>query len=245
MIAGIIASAFWLCFIVFTSLLFCVLGLCRLGYYIAGRDRFDLLAHRFGWVWARVTLALGPRWKVSLIDQSHLRDLERSPAVIVSNHASMTDIWIISSLGVQFRFLSKIEVFKTPIIGTAMRWAGYIPIKRGDKQSHQDALRLSAECLKRGVSMLYFPEGTRSVDGVMLPFKIGAFKLASECDVAILPIVITGTENMLPKGSAIPHPAHVRVKIMDPMRHHAGEDYQAFADRVRNAMSTEKQKLLN
>lgn len=233
------AVLFWILFIAITVLHFLILAIHRL---MVGRPPdFDRIAHRYGTSWAKWTLRCGPKWVVET--PIHREKLTQQACVLVCNHSSMTDIWVLFLLDTQFRWLSKIEVFQIPVIGTAMRWAGYIPVRRGDKSSHIQALQSSADCLRRGISMLFFPEGTRSETGEMRPFKAGAFKLAMEERVAIQPVVLVGADKLIPKGSAVPHPAKVRMQILDPVWPHDGEDVQAFADRVREQMVKAQQVL--
>ena len=94
-----------------------------------------------------------------------------------------------------------------------MSAAGYVAVKRSDKRSHIECFRKAREHLGRGTSMLFFPEGTRSRDGRLLPFKSGAFKLAKDCDVPILPITLEGASHLLPKGSFAPAVATVTITI--------------------------------
>lgn len=85
-----------------------------------------------------------------------------------------------------------------------MAWCGYIPINRGDPTSHKEALAKAARWLQMGTPMFFFPEGTRSHDGTLKPFKVGAFKIADENGVSVVPIAIKGAKDLLPKGSAVP-----------------------------------------
>ena len=163
---------------------------------------------------------------------------------MVSNHASAVDIWAVFMTECQFRWLSKAEVFRIPVIGTAMRWAGYVPIKRGEKASYSVAMDQSSDWLRQGVSMIFFPEGTRSVDGKLRPFKSGAFRLAEKADVPILPIALIGTNELLEKRSIVPKPATVTIRILPPSRRQETETQDAFIERIREDIRRHAEKAL-
>ncbi len=182
--------------------------------------------------WAKSIIFLTPGWKVRVEGCENLPRKDQA-CVFVANHESATDIFVTYYIGSQFRWLSKAEVFKVPMIGLSMKWAGYVGIKRGQKQSHIKALEESAEWLKKGIPMLFFPEGTRSETGELRPFKIGAFKLADEQNVTVVPIVLHGTRHLLKKHSATPGTANVTVKILPAMRRRGDETYETFASRTR------------
>jgi len=157
-----------------------------------------------------------PGWRVT-VDGSEYLPQDGQPMVVVANHESMSDIWAMYYLGIQFRWLSKESVFKVPMVGQAMQWAHYVPIKRGSRESASMAMEESAARVRQGLSMFFFPEGTRSRDGVMKPFKSGAFKLAQNEQVPILPVAIHGAGDLLPKGSWMPGEARVRIKVLPPL----------------------------
>jgi 1-acyl-sn-glycerol-3-phosphate acyltransferase len=121
--------------------------------------------------------------------------------VICVNHQSQVDILALSNLHGSWRWVSKVEIFRIPFLGWAMKSIGTPGVKRGDKASGQKMLEQCRVWLDRGVSILMFPEGTRSDDGSLLPFKPGAFKLALETGRPVLPIALDGTRFCLPKHS--------------------------------------------
>ena len=123
------------------------------------------------------------------------------PFVIVSNHQGMGDIMMAFTLDHHFKWISKAANFYVPFMGWFMYHAGYIPLVRGKKNSVAQCMERAREYLDMGVSVLFFPEGTRSHDGVVKPFKRGAFQLALDAGVDILPMGISGTLNALPKGT--------------------------------------------
>lgn len=185
--------------------------------------------------WGRGLIQLMPGWKVTIEGRENLPP-DGTPVVIVANHESMADIWAMYYLGVQFRWLSKKEVFDLPMIGSAMRWAGYVSVDRKSRESGVDAMRQSAQRLRSGLAMFFFPEGTRSADGKIKDFKLGAFKLARDEQASVLPLAIHGAGDLFPKGSALPGDhAHIRIRILPmlPPPSKDGEDLHAFASRVR------------
>ncbi len=139
--------------------------------------------------------------------------------IYMSNHQSNFDIPVLlSKLPVQFRWLAKAELFKIPIFGRGMRGAGYISIDRSNRKSAFHSLTRAAESIRNGTSVLIFPEGTRSRDGRLQPFKKGGFVLAVDAGVPIVPIIIQGTDAMMPKGSLLIRRQTVCVEIKPPIQ---------------------------
>ena len=133
--------------------------------------------------------------------------------VVVSNHESQADPFLISSLPWEMKWLGKAELFRVPVVGWSMWLAGDVPVRRGDARSGHDAMRRCARWLDRGVPVMIFPEGTRSPDGNLLPFKDGAFRLALDADAQVLPIAVEGTRQALPKHSWHFGKARARVAV--------------------------------
>jgi 1-acyl-sn-glycerol-3-phosphate acyltransferase len=123
----------------------------------------------------------------------------RRPFVVVSNHESFADILLISHLPWEMKWLSKAELFRIPIMGWMMWLVGDIPVKRGFGPSAVEALARCRAALANRVSVMIFPEGTRSKTAELLPFKDGAFRLAIEAGVPILPVAVSGTSTALRK----------------------------------------------
>lgn len=147
---------------------------------------------------SRVVSAAHPFWKHTISgtlppDASH-------GYVIISNHESHADSVLIAHLPFSARWMAKEELLRIPFLGWMMRMAGDIPVRRGDRASGVEALGHMADHLRAGGSVVIFPEGTRSADGTMGPFKDGAFRLAIETQRPILPLVLTGCGQALPKG---------------------------------------------
>lgn len=160
--------------------------------------------------------------------------------VYMSNHQSNFDIPVLlSALPVQFRWLAKAELFKIPIFGRSMRGAGYISIDRSNRKSAFKSLARAAAMIRNGTSVMIFPEGTRSSDGVLLPFKKGGFVLAVDAGVPIIPIVITGTHEIMPKGRMLICRRRVRIDVGNPIQtsDYTRKTKDDLMARVREAMS--------
>ncbi len=143
--------------------------------------------------------------------------------ILMPNHQSNFDIPVLlGCLPVQFRWLAKAELFKIPIFGRGMRGCGYISIDRSNRKSAFRSLAEAAQKIRNGVSVLIFPEGTRSWDGEIQPFKKGGFMLSVDAGVPIIPIVISGTRTIMPKGKLLIRRQSVTMKILAPI---ATSDY--------------------
>ena len=142
--------------------------------------------------------------------------------VFCGNHLSYMDTpTVLSNIPVQFRFLAKEGLFKIPFLGTHLAHAGHVPVARGDPRAAVKTMAQAAELLnKRAVSLLIFPEGGRSHDGNLQPFKEGAAYIAIKAQVPLVPIALIGTREVLPMGSGIFHGGPVRLRIGDPIPTH-------------------------
>jgi 1-acyl-sn-glycerol-3-phosphate acyltransferase len=157
-----------------------------------------------------------PVWKVTI--EGKEKAVPGTTYVIISNHQSILDILLINSLKLRFKWISKVENIKVPFLGWYLKMAGYITVNRGNEESKVEMLEKSFECLKRDISIMLFPEGTRSPDRQIGFFKRGAFQLALQAKVPILPILIDGTGGILPKHGLIFNSGHhITVRVLDPV----------------------------
>ena len=171
--------------------------------------------HKIARLWGR-SILVASRINVTVKGMSNIDPA--SPYIYMPNHQSNFDIPVLlGHLTVQFRWLAKMELFKIPIFGRAMRKAGYISIDRNNRESAFKSLAAAANQIKSGVSVLIFPEGTRSRDGRIRPFKKGGFVMAIDAGVPIVPVVITGTRAIMPKGKFRVYKGHVRMDIQKPI----------------------------
>jgi 1-acyl-sn-glycerol-3-phosphate acyltransferase len=138
--------------------------------------------------------------------------------LFLSNHQSLLDPLIqLVGLRRDLAFLAKRELFRWPLLNWGLRWMDCAPIDRSDRERTVESLRQAAEKLKRGVSFLAYPEGTRTPDGTLLPFRKGAFLLALDAGVPIVPVTILGAYEVMPKGPLRCRPGHVRVVVHEPI----------------------------
>ncbi len=209
-----------------------VMGLSRLRHREDPTQRMPgRWMRRFG----RTTSALTPVWSFS-VDGTPPPDILERAYVVVSNHESTADPFLLSWLPWDMRWVAKEELFHLPLIGLMMRFGGDIPIKRGSRDSVE---RMMAECrrsLRAGIPVMMFPEGTRSPNGDLLPFKDGAFQLAVDAGVPILPVALAGTRNCRPKGSKWFGRARALARVLEPVDTSGmtGADVAQLRDRVRD-----------
>ena len=147
------------------------------------------------------------------------------PAVFIFNHQSNADMLIAAKLiRKQARGVAKKELQKMPILGQLMTAAGTIFLDRDNKEKSIEAMKPAVESLKSGTSVIIFPEGTRSFDYTLGPFKKGAFHLAMQAQVPIVPIVIKNAHDAMPRGSNIFKPSAIEVVVLPPI---STEDWTA------------------
>lgn len=141
----------------------------------------------------------------------------RRPYVVVANHESYADVFLISCFPWEMKWLSKDTMFKIPCMGWMMQMAGDIKLVRGDRDSTLNAIAQCRDRLAKKVSVMIFPEGTRSKTQEMLPFKDGAFRLAIESQAPVLPIAVAGTRNAMAKGTFRFLRAHALAQVLEPI----------------------------
>ena len=166
-------------------------------------DRRLAILHAHTCLWTSCYVWLSPLWKITIKGRENV---DRKKAyVLVGNHQSMLDILIVFRTFIHFKWVSKASMFRFPIIGWNMWLNGYIWIDRSSKvQSQRKMLRECAKNLQRGSSVLIFPEGTRSRNGELRPFKEGAFLIALQQKTDILPMVIDDSYKALPEKGIMP-----------------------------------------
>lgn len=238
-----IRSVFGWCSVVFlTVLLFFPLVTLFLVTFPLDRDRKSL--HVIVSLWAKAILIVSPVMSVHIEGRQHLRS--KQAYVLVANHQSLVDILAVLYVAHPFKFVAKKELFWIPFLGWALSVAGYIPLVRTSHSSGKEALQRSIQYLKRGTSVLFFPEGTRSRDGEIHNFKAGAFRIAAQEGLPVAPIVIDGTRDIIKKGSLVVRSRrNVTVQIGRP-RFSEGQDdlaIERFLNEVRSDMIERLEKL--
>ncbi len=177
-------------------------------------DRRLVLLHRFTCFWASLYSWTNPAWRVRIEGRERI---DRGTAyVMVANHLSLLDILVLFRLHTHFKWVSKVENFSIPFIGWNMRLNRYIEIRRGNRTSVVQMMRDARAALNEGNSIMMFPEGTRSAHGRLKAFKPGAFELAKDTGSPILPIVIQGTAEALPKRGFVLQGRHpITITILE------------------------------
>ncbi len=187
-------------------------------------------------LWSPVLLALG-RGKLEVIGQENV-DPKR-PTVYVSNHQSTVDIPVLfMALPVNFRYVAKSQLKYVPLIGWYLWLAGHIFVDRADSRKAIASLDAAALRIRNGISIVVYPEGTRSPDGRILPFKKGPFALALKAGVAVVPVTIEGSGKLMPKNSWDLKGGLIRVKIGKPIdpTQFAENDREGLARAVRSVI---------
>jgi 1-acyl-sn-glycerol-3-phosphate acyltransferase len=204
-----------------------------------GRYAVGYLFRRIGPVMA----TLNPLWRFRY--SGKLPPDPRRPFVVVSNHESFADILLISHLPWEMKWLSKAELFRIPFLGWMMQIVGDVPVKRGFGPSAVEAMTRCKEILGQRVSVMIFPEGTRSTTADLLPFKDGAFRLAIEAGVPILPLVVYGTGTALPKHDWRFGRSIAEVRVLEPIETTGLTlaDVPELRDRVRHLIVAGREEL--
>jgi len=208
-------SCLYLVWVVFISaILFPIAVLIRL--ITTPFDRKLVVLNFFSHFWGSLYFWTNPFWSLEISGREHLP--KNRPVVFISNHLSTIDVLVVSRLFTHFKWVSKIENFKIPFIGWTMYLNRYVAIKRGGLSSIKSMMKQSNSHLANGSPIFIFPEGSRASDGVLKSFKTGAFKIAQEADVDIIPIVLSGTDKAVPKNSLMfKGHQHIGVKVLPPI----------------------------
>ncbi len=177
-------------------------------------DRRRLAAHYMGTFWAWHYQSLIPFWQLSLKGREKIP--RKRPVVMIANHRSLVDILALYKIRRPFKWTSKAENFKLPFVGMVLSLTNSIRITRESLRAGAQFMEQAEAEMRKGSSILLFPEGTRSKDLRMRPFKEGAFVLAKRMQCGIIPIVHTGSERAFDKGSwVLKGRCHIRIQVLD------------------------------
>jgi 1-acyl-sn-glycerol-3-phosphate acyltransferase len=207
------SALIWLVGIALTVALFIVMAVISIILYPFDRKR--KFTHAQCYWWTDALTALNPYWDVKV---EGLDNIDHTKTyVAVSNHQSLADIVLMYKTKMQFKWVAKESLFKIPVLGWNMSLARHIQLKRGDFSSIKKVHKEASEWINRGVSVLFFPEGTRTENAIG-EFQNGAFKLAIKEKVPVLPILIQGTRDAIPKGSwRFNTKISCRIKVLPPI----------------------------
>jgi len=207
---------------------------------------FDKGRYATGYTFRRLCVLhqwLNPMWKFKTSGQ--LPANKRNPYVMVSNHESFVDMLLLSHLKMEMKYLSKESILRIPLVGWMMKMSGDVSLLRGDRSSGAAALIVCEKWLKRKMSVMIFPEGTRSFDGEMRSFKDGAFVLAIRTQTPMLPVVVHGTRSALRKSDWRMGDTKAEVRVLEIIETTGMtlNDVPALRERVRDVMIAEIAKM--
>lgn len=190
--------------------------------------------------WARMLLRVsGVRVQVEGLEQID----PGGSYVFIANHLSYMDTPVaLAHIPVQFRFLAKRGLFQIPLLGTHLSRAGHIPVPREDPRASVKTMQIAAEKIQqKNISLLIFPEGGRSHDGLLRPFKEGGAYIAIRAGAPVVPLVMTGTREVLPFGSGVVQPGDVTLRVLEPIATSGLtlKDRGALTERVRGLIAAE------
>lgn len=208
-----------------------MLALCRLfdpdpAHYYTGK-----LFRKLG----KAISKINPNWQIIISGRMEVDD--RAPYIVVCNHLSQADIPLISNLPWEMKWVAKKELFEAPVVGWMMKLAGDIAVDRSADDRKDTTFKQARYYLENHCSVMFFPEGTRSRNGKLNAFTWGAFELAISEQKPILPLVIDGTQNTLPKKSwKFGIAKHIKLKVLDPVSTEGLQksDTRSLTEDVRN-----------
>ncbi len=228
-----ISVIYYFCFFFFILLYFPIFILVYLVTLPFDKER--LVLHRASGFWGKGIYRMGIGWHTKV---EGLENIDKSkPYVILVNHQSFLDIPLMYVIPLNFKWISKKEVYKMPIFGMVLYMHGDIAIERGSSDGLKKMIRQSVARLSRGTSVIIFPEGTRSRTGRINRFKPGAFSLAKSAGVDLLPVVADGNRNIM-DGWKVRSPHTFTVRVLEPIKadYIASKDIKELAEEVHSIM---------
>jgi 1-acyl-sn-glycerol-3-phosphate acyltransferase len=200
-------------------------------------DRKGRMVHRYARLWGKVPL-LANRVKVKVEGMEQLEG--EGPYIFMSNHQGSFDIFaLLGYLPFQFKWLAKKELFSIPFFGWTMAAAGYISIDREGTRKTVQSINEAARKMREGMSLVIFPEGSRSPNGSIQPFKKGGFTLAIRSKVPIIPIAITGSREIMPKEKLTATSGEIKIRMDLPIetKNYSLKDRESLMERVNQVIS--------
>lgn len=199
-------------------------------------DKRTWILHRYSIVWALFYVWINPLWKLDVKGRKNIK--KGKMYVIISNHQSALDIVVLYGIRTHFKWIAKRELFKVPVVGWNLLLNRHIPVDRNSSRSAVAMMQKAVDHIKQGSSILVFPEGTRSIDGEIKRFKDGAFLIAKRAEVAILPVVINGTLETLPKSGMVGGRQIFTIRVLPEI------PFDSFKDKSATEIAKEMQQLI-
>lgn len=197
-------------------------------------DRSGRAPHLCAISWSRIALRLAG---VKLVVEGQEKVPQGQPVIFMGNHQSNFDIpALFVATPSRFAWIAKEELFRIPVFGQALRRAGYIPLDRSDGRRARKSLDNAAVRIRNGASVVIFPEGTRSKDGKLLPFKKGGFLLAAKAGVPVVPFVINGSHRINPPPTLVLRPGVITIRFFEQIPGEHQPD--ALSDHLRTLISS-------
>jgi 1-acyl-sn-glycerol-3-phosphate acyltransferase len=230
-----VTVAFWLAVVLTMPLLFVVSALVFVVSAPFDPDRRVL--HAFVCRSCHAYLHLNPLWRVRVEGRERI---PRGPSVLVVNHQSLADVAACMGLHRPFKFVSKASLFSLPLVGWSMRMLRYVRLERGRPHSTRAMLEDCRRWLRRGMAVLMFPEGTYAPGEALLHFKPGAFLLARDERVPLVPVLLTGTRDLVVgDGPWMAPRVDIRVRVLDPIDFPPGAEAMQVAAEMRERFARE------
>jgi len=205
-------------------------------------DRRRRIMHYHSSLWCKLALSISPLWKVRFEGKEYL-DRSKSHVVVI-NHQSLLDVLIAFRLFYPVKMIGKSILAFVPIIGWNLFLSGHLLVNRKNTKSQFKAIRKMEHLLTHGDSLLVFPEGTRTKDGDIAEFKKGAFRSATSTGTDVLPVIIDGPFQLLPKkGFIVNIQRDIIIKVLPPISVEKGDKPGALAKKSHDIMSEELQKI--
>jgi 1-acyl-sn-glycerol-3-phosphate acyltransferase len=209
-------------------------------------DKKRMAAHAQCYWWSDIIIGFNPYWKM---DVSGLENIDKNKTyVIVANHQSLADIAALYKIKTQFKWVAKESLFRVPFVGWCLGLTKHIRIRRGKYSSIKNVYRDTTYWLRQGISVLFFPEGTRAEGAAneLNDFFSGAFRLAIKEKVPVLPIMVNGTKDVIQKGSWIFNPiVKCTIRVLPPIDTGSlsTRDFLALKDQTFNKIEAELKKV--
>jgi 1-acyl-sn-glycerol-3-phosphate acyltransferase len=209
-------------------------------------DRKKIVTHYYTVLWTWLYLTINPGWRIRIENRERINRFKNY--ILISNHQSIIDIALLLQLRINFKWVSKMELARVPFVGWVIWMNDHILVRRGDKQSVALMAGACKRSLSEGVSIFIFPEGTRTRNGELRTFKEGAFIMAKDNDVSVLPIVLDGTSKALPrKGFWFCVNQTFKVSVLDEITPETIHrlDLAQLIIHARNGMAKELERMRN